>query len=103
MVLERLNNLQIPAFGLFEFNGFEQCLEVPFAKTAAAFALKDLKEYRGPIFDRLAKYLKQVPLFIFVHEYTETADLIQRLIQMTDAFRDQFVVRIGHAQEFNAV
>jgi hypothetical protein len=41
--------LQVAALGLFAFDGFEECFEIALAERAAALALDDFVEERGPV------------------------------------------------------
>src|ERR1019366_907018 len=61
--------LQIAPGMLFPFDCFKQSLEVPFAETAAALALNDLKEQCWPILHRTREDLQHVAFRIAIDEY----------------------------------
>src|SRR6266540_6079472 len=60
--------LQIPSRGLFALDGFEQRLEITFAKTLRTFALNDLKKQRRSILDRFCEDLQQITFIIAIDE-----------------------------------
>ncbi len=62
------DKLQIPSGSLFAFDGFEQRLEITFAKTLCAFALNDLKKQRRSILDRFCEDLQQITFIIAIDE-----------------------------------
>ena len=61
-------NLQVASCSLFAFDGFEERLEISFAKALRAFALNDFKKERRPVFDGLGEYLQQITFIISIDE-----------------------------------
>src|SRR5512140_3713784 len=86
--------LQVSPLRLLELDRLEERFEVPLAEAAGAFALDDLEEDGGAIFERLAEELQQIPLLILVDEDVELADPLHRLLDLADARRQIVVVRL---------
>src|SRR4029077_6898780 len=62
------DKLQITSRFLFAFDGFEECLEIAFAKTLRPLALNNFEKERRPVFYRLGKYLQQITFIIAIDE-----------------------------------
>jgi hypothetical protein len=60
--------LQISSQLLLSFNGFKQCLEIAGTKGFCPFALNDLEEQSGPVFNRFGEDLQQVAFIIPVNQ-----------------------------------
>ncbi len=78
---------QVPPERLLALDGFEERLEVALAEPAAALALDDLEEERGPVLDRLGEELQQVALLVAIDEDAQRANDVDGLVDRPDAAR----------------
>ena len=62
------DKLQVPSCCLFAFDGFEERLEIAFAKALRAFALNNFEKERRPVFYRFGEYLKQITFIIAIDQ-----------------------------------
>src|SRR5207302_3362175 len=74
--------LEIPAQGLFAFNGFEEGFEVALAEAAAALALDDLVEDGGAVFYGAGEDLEHVAFVVAVDEDAEFFELADGLVDL---------------------
>src|SRR5438270_11862619 len=95
--------LQVPSERLFALDGFEQSFEIAFAEAAAAFALDDFVEQGGAVFDGTSEDLQHVTLVVAVDEDAETLELVDGLVDASDAVGELGVVGVGDAEELYAL
>ena len=62
------DKLQIASCGLFALDGFEECLEIAFAKALRALALNNFEKQRRPVFYGFCKNLQQITFVITIHQ-----------------------------------
>ena len=82
--------LQVPPQRLLPFDGFEQRLEIAFAKTLRAFALDNFKKQRRAIFDRLGEQLQQVAFVVAVYQnfqFAQQAGATHLVVHLVDYFK----------------
>src|SRR5258707_749200 len=95
--------LEVPPRVLLSLNRLEQCLEISFPETLASLSLDHFEEQRRPIFDRLGEYLQEVAFVVAVDEDAEVFQLIDRLIDFSDATLELVVVDRRHTEEIDAL
>jgi hypothetical protein len=88
---------------LFSFYGFEEGFEVAFAEAAAAFALDDLVEDGGAVFDRAGEDLEHVALVVAVDEDAEFFEFADGLVDLADAAFELGVVGVGDGEEVDTL
>ena len=66
MVVSARCRLQVAATILFEFEGFEEGLEVPLAEALTSLTGDDLEEESGAVLQRLGEELQQVAFIVGV-------------------------------------
>ena len=86
------DKLQITSRFLFAFDGFEERLEIAFAKTLRAFALNNFEKERRPVFYRLGKYLQQITFIIAIDENAQPLQRIQFFIDVTYSIEQRVIV-----------
>ncbi len=88
---------------MFSFDGFEEGFEVALAEAAAAFALDDLVEDGGAVFDGASEDLEHVAFVVAVDEDAEFFELIDGLVDLADAVLQLGVVGVGDGEEVDAL
>ena len=86
------DKLQITSRRLFAFDGFEERLEVAFAKTLRAFALNNFEKQRRPVFYWLGKYLQQITFIIAIDEDAQSLQGIEFFVNMTHPIEQRVVI-----------
>src|SRR6266487_6492688 len=94
--------LQIPSRSLFAFDGFEERLEIAFAKAFRALALNNFEKERGPVFYRFGKYLKQITFVIAIDQDAQSLQRVQLLIDVTYTIKQRVVIVGRYVQKFDA-
>src|SRR2546423_4712034 len=97
------NASEVPPRRLLALDCLEQGLEVALAEAARAVPLDQLEEDRRPVAERLREDLKQVALVVAVDEDAEPVQVVDRLGDLAHAAGQLVVVRVGGAQELNAL
>src|SRR5579875_2754809 len=95
--------LQVASLRLLALDGFKQCLEVALAEAAAALALDDLVEERGAVFDGAGKDLEHVAFVIAVDQDAELFQLLDGLVDLSDAALKLGVVGVGNFEEAHSL
>jgi hypothetical protein len=93
------HGLQIASRFLLSFDGFEEGFEISFAEAAASFALDDLVEDGGSVFDGAGEDLEHVAFIVAVDENAEALELVDGLVDFADAVLQLGVVGVGDGQE----
>ena len=72
---------------MFEFERFEERLEVSLAEALRTMPLDDLDEHGGAVLDRLAEDLEQVAFIVPVDQDAEIVNGFHILVDLADALR----------------
>src|SRR4051794_29201992 len=94
---------EVPPRGLLALDRLEQRLEVALAEAARAVPLDQLEEDRRAVAERLGEDLEQVALVVAVDQDAEPAQIVERLVDVAHAAGHVGVVRVGRAQELDAI
>ena len=94
---------RLPRALLLALDGFKQRLEVALAEAAAAFALDDLEEQRGAVFDGPGEDLQHVAFVVAIDEDAQLLQFVERLVDLADAVLQFGVVGVRHAQKLDAL
>ena len=95
--------LEVAAFGLLAFYGFEEGFEVALAEAAAAFALDDLVEEGGAVFYGAGEDLEHVAFVVAVDEDAEALELFDGFVDLADALLQVGVVGVRDGEEGDAL
>ena len=85
------------------FDRDKQRLEVSLAKALATLALQDLVENRRAVLDRLSEDLQKIAFVITVYQYSEAFEVVDVLVDLTDAVWQFVVIGVGNDEKFYAV